>query len=188
MPGTPLCMAWPVYTSHKHGRVHGLCLQLIKTHNPCSWPMFTHAVKRYLVHPHVRPMGPHVRPMGRVYGLCTRFCTQFTHRLRPEYTGSKHGLQHTCFLRPTRVHNPNAISTGSAIFEQLTAQCPYNLQWVAPTPSPLKIVPSMGIWIPSNTWFLETNRVLNPNGILISRDIFAGLTTVTGGQTMLLGQ
>jgi len=120
---------WPVYTGH----VHGLCSRVIKTHNPCSWPVFTHAVKRYIVH-------PHVRPMGRVYGLCT----QFTHRLRPEYTDSKHGLQHTCFLRPTRVHNPNAISTGSAIFEQLTTQCPYNLQWAAPTPSPLKIVPSMG--------------------------------------------
>jgi len=130
---------WPVYTSHKHNRVHGLCLQVIKTHNPCSWPVFTHAVKRYLVH-------PHVRPMGRVYGLCT----QFTHRLRPEYMGSKHELQRTCFLRPTRVHNPNAISTGSAIFEQLTAQRPYYLQWAA-SPHPSNLSLPRVIWIPSNT-------------------------------------
>jgi len=33
-----------------------------------------------------------------------------------------------------------AISTGSAIFAQLTAECPYTVQWAAP--SPLKIGPS----------------------------------------------
>ena len=28
----------------------------------------------------------------------------------------------TCFLGPTRVHNPNCISIGSAVFAQLTAE------------------------------------------------------------------
>jgi len=46
----------------------------------------------------------------------------------------------TCFLGPTQVHNLNGISIGSAIFAQMTAQCPYTVQWA--TPSPLKIAPS----------------------------------------------
>jgi len=33
-----------------------------------------------------------------------------------------------CFLRPTRVHNPNGKSIGLAIFAQLTAESPYTLQ------------------------------------------------------------
>jgi len=37
----------------------------------------------------------------------------------------------------------------------------------------------MGIWIPSNTWFLGPIRVLNPNSILIGAEVFAGLTSVT---------
>ena len=38
-----------------------------------------------------------------------------------------------CFLWPTHVHNPNSISIGSAVFAQMTAQCPYLLQWDAPS-------------------------------------------------------
>jgi len=37
-----------------------------------------------------------------------------------------------CFLRPTRVHIANNISIGSAVFAQLTAECPYTLQRAAP--------------------------------------------------------
>jgi len=36
-----------------------------------------------------------------------------------------------------------------------------------------------GIWTPSNTWFLVPTQVLNPNVILISWAVFAGLTAVT---------
>ena len=36
-----------------------------------------------------------------------------------------------------------------------------------------------GVWTPSNTWFLEPTRVLNPNGISIGSAVLAGLTTVT---------
>jgi len=32
---------------------------------------------------------------------------------------------------------------------------------------------------PSNTWFPESTRVLNPNGISIGSAVFAGLTSVT---------
>jgi len=35
------------------------------------------------------------------------------------------------FFRPTRVHNPNGITIGSAVFAQLTAERPYTLQWAA---------------------------------------------------------
>ena len=46
-----------------------------------------------------------------------------------------------CFLRPTRVHNANGKSIGSAVSAQLTAESPYTLQWEAFS---LKIVPSHG--------------------------------------------
>jgi len=68
----------------------------------------------------------------------------------------------------------------------MPAQCPYTLQWG--TPSPLKIAPSYGgIWTPpSNTWFPEPTRVLNPNGISISAAVFAGLTSVTDRPTDII--
>ena len=40
-----------------------------------------------------------------------------------------------------------------------------------------------GIRTPSNTWFLGSTRVLNPNAISIGSAVFAGLTTVTDRQT-----
>jgi len=43
-------------------------------------------------------------------------------------------------LSPTRVHNRNAESIGSAVFAQMTAECPYTLQWSACFR--LKIAPS----------------------------------------------
>jgi len=49
---------------------------------------------------------------------------------------------------PIRANNLNGISIGLAIFAQMTAECPYTLQWDA---------------------------------------VFAGLTSVTDRQTMLLG-
>ena len=56
------------------------------------------------------------------------------------------------FLPPTRVHNPNGKSIGSAISAQLTAESPYTLQWATLS---RKIPPSNGrIWLPSSTGFL----------------------------------
>jgi len=61
-----------------------------------------------------------------------------------------------CFLWPTRIHNPNNKSIGSAVFAQLTAESPYTLQWGPLSP---KIAPSHGwIWAPSNLWFLRLVR------------------------------
>jgi len=60
-------------------------------------------------------------------------------------------------------------------------------------PFRLKIAPSYGrSGPPSNTWFPEPTQVINQNGISISGDVFAGLTsvtdTVTDRQTTLLGR
>jgi len=53
-------------------------------------------------------------------------------------------------LDPPESYNPNNISIGSAVFAQLTAECPYTLQWAAPFP--LKIARSPGeSGPPSNT-------------------------------------
>ena len=50
------------------------------------------------------------------------------------------------FLEPAHAHNPNGITIGSAVFAQVTAECPYTLQLA---PFPLKIARShKGIWTP----------------------------------------
>jgi len=58
-----------------------------------------------------------------------------------------------CFLRPTQVHNPNGKSIDSAISAQLTVEVPilYNGR-----PFPKNFSFSLGIWTPSNSWFLES--------------------------------
>jgi len=67
-------------------------------------------------------------------------------------------------------------------FAQMTAGCPYTLEWDAPFP--LKIAPSHGgLEPPSNAWFPGSTQVLNPNGISIGSAVFAGLTTATDKQT-----
>jgi len=38
------------------------------------------------------------------------------------------------FLGPIRAHNPNGILIGSAVFAEMTAECPYTLEWDAPFP------------------------------------------------------
>ena len=69
--------------------------------------------------------------------------------------------------------NPNDISIDSAVFVQMTAECPYTLQWDAPFP--LKIARSHGgSGPPSNTWFLRPTQVHNPNGTSIGSAVFAG--------------
>ena len=46
---------------------------------------------------------------------------------------------HSWFLGPFRDHNPNGITIGSAVFTQMTTECPYTLQWAAPSPSKLPL-------------------------------------------------
>jgi len=48
---------------------------------------------------------------------------------------------------------------------------------------PSKLPFPMGVWTPSNTWFLGPTRVLNPNSISIGSAVLAGLTTVTDWPT-----
>jgi len=75
-----------------------------------------------------------------------------------------------CFLRPTRVHNPNCKLIGSAIFAQLVEESPYTLQ---PVPLSLKIAPTHGgSGHPSNTWFLGPIWAHNPNGISVGSAVF----------------
>jgi len=53
----------------------------------------------------------------------------------------------TWFPEPTQVLYPNGISYGSAVFAQMTAECPYTLQWDAPFPSKTCPFP-WWIWTP----------------------------------------
>ena len=89
----------------------------------------------------------------------------------------------TRFLGPIQAHNPNGISIGSAVFGQMTVDCPYTLQWDVPSPQNCPF--PWGIWTPcpSNIWFPVPTRVLKPNGISIGSAVFAGLTSVTDRQT-----
>jgi len=52
------------------------------------------------------------------------------------------------FLEPDRAYSANGISIGSAVFAQVTAERPYTLQWVPPSPF------HGGAGPPSNPWFL----------------------------------
>jgi len=83
----------------------------------------------------------------------------------------------TRFLLPIQAHNPNGTSIGSAVFAQVTAECPYTLVWAALSP---KIVPSH--WRsgpPSNLWFLGSIQAHNRNSISIGSAVFAQMTTVS---------
>ena len=65
-----------------------------------------------------------------------------------------------CLFGPMRAHNPNGTSIGSAVFVQMTAECPYALQWFVCFP--LNFAPShVGIWTSCNTWFIGHTRVRN---------------------------
>jgi len=52
-----------------------------------------------------------------------------------------------------------------------------------PSFSPSKLPIHVGIWTPSNTWFLGLTQIQPPHDISIGSAIFAGLTTVTNRQT-----
>jgi len=75
------------------------------------------------------------------------------------------------------------MSIGSAVLAQVTAQCPYTVQWDGPFPA--QNCPQSNMWLPeqSNTWFPGPTRVLNPNGISIGSAVFVWLTSVTDTPT-----
>ena len=89
----------------------------------------------------------------------------------------------TRFLGPIRVYNPDGIAIGSAVFEQMTAEFPYTLQWAALShqncpfhggPGPHLIHGSLGQPESSNQ---TASRLIQ------SFLVFAGLTTVTDRPT-----
>jgi len=79
----------------------------------------------------------------------------------------------TCFLGPTSLPIPNGVSIGSAIFAQLTAECPYTLQWSA---FPLKI--ASFLWESGPHVKRDSLGPSKPNTNGISNDsaVFAQLT------------
>ena len=83
-------------------------------------------------------------------------------------------LRHLCSPsnNATRVHVPNGILIGSAVFAQLMAESPYTLQWAAPF-LPENCPFAWGDLDPSNTCFLGPTGVHNPNGISTGAAVFA---------------
>jgi len=80
----------------------------------------------------------------------------------------------SCFLRPTRVNNPNRKSIGAAVSAQLTAESPYTIQWANLSP---KIALSHGgSGPPSQSWLLGPFQDHNHKGTTISSAIFAQVT------------
>jgi len=111
-------------------------------------------------------------------------------KIAPSHGGSG-SPSNTWFLGPTRVLNPNGISIGSAVFVQMTAECPYTLQLDAPFP--LKIA---GTPLSPSKWPLPMEDLdphlihgsLGPPEFSTKRHldgsaVFAGRTSVTDRQT-----
>ena len=122
--------------------------------------------------PHERTSGQNNLTKGCIaaaHGDDAPFCQSYSPG------GANVHLMYHMLSWPIRVHNPNGILNGSAMFAQLTAEC----RQACPCMSfPLKIAPSHGaIWTPSNTWFLEPTLAQNPNCISIGSAVFAQLTT-----------
>jgi len=76
----------------------------------------------------VQPFLPSCGRKSLHYTMGTPFSRKF-----PFLLGS--GPHLTRFLGPIQAHNPNSISTGSAISAQMTTECPYTLRWDALFPS-----------------------------------------------------
>jgi len=81
------------------------------------------------------------------------------------------GPSNTCFLGPTRVHNANGISIGSAVNVRLVSG-----MWEHALPT--QNYPfAWGFCTPSvNTWFLGSPGLSIPNDIYICSAVFAELT------------
>jgi len=100
---------------------------------------------------------PSPQPKQQIDGF-SRFCTAHDRKSLyftvsapfPQNCPFPRGLWTPCktwLLGPIRAHRPNGISIVSAVFAQMTAECPYTLQWDAPCPP-------QNCPFPSNTWFL----------------------------------
>jgi len=102
-------------------------------------------------------------------------------RIAPSNGGSGPPCNTWCFgpMRANKFNNPNGTSIGSAVFAQMTTECPYTLQWFAcfllkTAPSHVGICTSpLGPPSPERKCKWQLHR--------FSR--FAGLTTVTDWQS-----
>jgi len=84
-----------------------------------------------------------------------------------------------CFIQPTRLHNPNGESMGSAIFAQLTAECRRAYPGMS---FPLIIVPShwigdLGPHLIHASLGPPESISYNPNNISIGSAVFAQFTS-----------
>jgi len=80
-------------------------------------------------------------------------------------------------LGPFWDHNPNGMTTDSAVFAQVTAVCPCMVLYYGHPFPPELPLPMGGNWTPSNTWFLGSIQSYNPNCISIGSAVFAQMTT-----------
>jgi len=80
------------------------------------------------------------------------------------------------FLGPFWDHNPNSMMIDSAIFAQVTAECPCTSLLHCGRPFLLKIVPFHGVSGPHPTRFLGPIHAHNANGISITSVVFVQMT------------
>jgi len=128
-----------VFTSH--GRVSsdipGMCfpIKIAPLHNGI-WT----SIKRMV--PWVYPRPTTKMPPRFSSAICAQSSDMLEHALPPKIAPS-HGCvwppSNTRFIEPSRVHNPNSISVGSAVFAQLTRDCRRTFRGMF---FPLKIAPS----------------------------------------------
>jgi len=96
---------------------------------------------------HTQTASRSVRPVLHSSRQCRRACPGkcFPLKIAPLFWAIWTHVYNVCFLGPTRVHNPNGDSIGSAIFAQFTAECrracPQNVPYGMSLVYTLKIVP-----------------------------------------------
>jgi len=78
------------------------------------------------------------------------------------------------WFRGPQFRSSNGISIGSAIFAQLTVECPITLHCAATSPPKKLPLPLRGSGPPSNTWYLRPTWVIIANGMSIGSAVLYG--------------
>ena len=141
-------IAWFSRFSSAHGRVSSGTLAPLGEYDwdGAHWRPLANRIELVLPSAHPSP-----QPKWQIDQF-SRFCTAhgseslcFTmgNRFPQSCPFSSVPPSNSWFLGRVAAHNPNGIMIGSAVFAQVTAECPCTLQWVAPS-LPLKIAPSDG--------------------------------------------
>ena len=82
----------------------------------------------------------------------------------PLALGDLYPISHRGSFGFTRVFVQNGLSIGSAVFAQLTVECPITLQCAATSLPPKKLpFDLVGSGLPSNTWYIRPTRVIIQN-------------------------